>query len=156
MDLGQYTKLFKFLTIIPVVVSILTFVEGFLPYKTLRTAVEFRSKSYSIKTGITTYTIHFKGIDDQFPEEIYNNLLNDEKVDLKLTYFNKQIIEVVRLSDNKTFINSTSESYAIYAFAIVYLLSGLVWLSSGYLKNRTAIILAFIILFSAIQLVRMF
>ena len=156
MDFGQYTKVLKILTIIPFLAGLLTIVETILPYKSIETRVISKESKYRAKTESTTFTVNFEGINDQFTEDIYNALLEGDEVELKATYFNKQIRFVNQKKVNLEYENSTSEPWAIYAFGLVFLLSGLVWTRSGLLKNRTAMYLAFVILLGFISLIRMF
>lgn len=154
MDIAKYTNVLKYLTLIPMLSGVLTFVEAFLPYKSYETVVVSKQSSYRAKSGTTTYNVYFSGIDDQFTEEIYNNLLEGDEVLLKATYFNQQIRQVTKLSEEKTYENSTGEPYALYVFATIFLLSGLVWFKTGHLKNRHAWYLALIILIGSITLIR--
>ncbi|HMQ61935.1 MAG TPA: hypothetical protein PKE06_14780 [Flavilitoribacter sp.] len=156
MDFAQYTKWLRYLSIIPILVGMLTFIEIGLPYKTIETQVVSKRTSSRVKTGSTTYTVKFKGIDDQFTKEVYDELSQGDNVIVKATYFNKQIREVIKLPENNLLINDTSESIAVYGFAVAFLLSGLVWFKSGMLKNTQAKLLALLILASAIMGIRMF
>ena len=154
MDLSKYTKALKLMTVIPFVVGLLSFVEAILPFKTIQTKVVSKKSDYRAKTATTTYTVNFEGINDQFTEEIYNILSRGHEVELKATYFNKQRRMVK--TNNVEYENSTNEPLALYGFALVFLLSGLVWTKTGSLRSGPATILSFIILFAFIQLIRMF
>lgn len=156
MDIVKYSKAIKYLSIIPVLAGVLTFVEIILPYKSLDTEVISKRENYRAKTNSTTYKINFKGITDEFTEEIYASLNSGDKVIVKATYFNRQIREVVKLPEEKLYLNSTSEPYFLYGFAIVFLLSGLVLFKKNQLEKGQATISVFIIVLGTIQLLRMF
>ena len=80
--------------------------------------------------------------------------MEGDEVLLNATYFNQQIRQVTKLSEEETYENSTGEPYALYVFATIFLLSGLVWFKTGHLKNRHAWYLALIILIGSITLIR--
>ncbi len=155
IDFAKYSKLIKILTIIPVLVGLLTFAEAVIPEKTLDTEVVSKKSNFRLKTGNTTYTIQFKELDDQFTEEIYNSLIEGDKVTLKMSFFNEQISEVKRKKDNIVFSNDTSESLFMYLFAAAFLLCALVWFKSGTIKNSVAKYVCIAILISLIQGLRM-
>lgn len=156
MNLEKYSKIVKVLVFIPVITAVLTFSESMLPLTTINTKVISKEKTYKEKTDHTTYTINFEEINDQFTEEIYTVLEQGNEVELKITYFNKQIKEVTQKETNIKYENSTFEEWALYGFAIIFLLCGLAWTKKGTLNEGIAVSLAFPIFISLIQLVRMF
>ncbi len=152
MNLTKYSKLLKYLTIIPFLVGVATLVEYFIPNNVIQEQVVSKSENYRVKTG-TTYTVDFKDINDQFTKEIYTALREDIPVNLEVTPIHKQIRSII-LENGTVLMNDTDEQLIIYGFGVAFLLCGLAWFKSGNLKKRQALILAVGILVSFISLLR--
>jgi|GEM_PF-1577905 len=156
LNLSKYSKLLKILAIIPVLMGVLTLAEIAIPLKMISTKVVSKNETYRLKTDRTTYKIGFVDIDDQFTEEIYNALVEGNKVKVHATYFNEQIQKVERISDGKVFENDTGETYFVWGFGVAFLLAALSWFKSGMLTNPQSLTLAFITLFGVVNALRMF
>lgn len=154
MDLSKYSQLIKVLTIIPLIIGILTFVEIVLPTTIHETSVVSKEENYRVKTGRTTYSIQFESIDDQFTQEIYETVKEGEQVVIEVTPIHKQIKSLTTLNGN-TLLNDTGENYAIFAFGLVFILCSLVWLKKGDLSKRQSLYIALIIVLSIISGIRM-
>ncbi len=155
MDLSKYSKQIKFLTTIPLLVGILTFIEVILPNNSITTTVVSKKEKYRKKTDKTTYTIQFEYLDDQFTPEIYEALSKGDKVTLEVSPVHKQIKSVSTLNNKEKFQNETGENYYIFGFGLVFLLSSLVWLKKGVLSKNQSNYIALIILVSIISIIRM-
>lgn len=151
MDLSKYSKQIKLLTIIPLLVGVLTFIEIVLPNKSIPSSVISKKESYRLKTDATTYTIQFENINDQFTQEIYESLTEGDLVQLEISPIHNQIITITNLNDQKKFQNETGEKYAIFGFGLVFILCSLAWLKKGELSKKQAIYILFIILISIIM-----
>ncbi len=148
MNFARFSSFIKAAALIPVLIGVLTFAEAFLPYQTIETKVISKRESFRIKTGQTTYSINFDGLNDQFSENVYYAISEGDLVTVKATFFHKEIRELERSSDNVIFKNDTSEPIFLFGFAIVFLLAGLSWFKSGDLSNGQAKFVSIIILLS--------
>lgn len=148
--LAELTPVLKIMSLIPVTVGLLILSETFIPYKVLETVVTAKSKSFRAKTGTTTYSIQFGELNDQFTEEIFMALNENDQVRLWTTYFTSEIREIESLADGKTYANATLERYFLYGFAVAFLLSGLVWRKQGNLGKQQAFLTAIAILMSVV------
>ena len=155
MDLSKYSTHIKFLTIIPLLVGALTFIEIALPNTFITTTVISKKETYRAKTDRTTYTIQFENIDDQFTPEIYEALTEGAQVFLEISPIHKQTKSVTTLINDHKIKNETGENYAIFGFGLVFLLCSLAWLKKGKLSKKQSIYIAFIILISIISGIRM-
>lgn len=152
----KYAKTIKRLAIVPLIAGAVSLAEGFFPNHTIKTTVISKRESYRLKTNTTTYTIEFEGIDDQFTEKIYNAINENDSVILSATYFNKQISSIKNLSNGETMDNDTGEVYAVYGFAIAFLLAGLLVFKKGVPANWQLKAAAILTLFSSITIIRWF
>lgn len=155
MNWFKYASWIKRLAIIPLIVGILSIVEGLLPLKVLETVVVAKNDSYRLKTDSYTYTIDFVGIDDQFTKEIYDYIQVGDSVILEMTYFNEQIVTLHQKGVDFVYQNDTGETYAVYGFAIAFILAGLLFFKKGVPKNWQLKYTAILIIFSMISAFRM-
>jgi hypothetical protein len=155
LNLAKYSKLLKILAIIPVLIGLITFLEAFLPYKNIETSVVSKDKSYRAKFDRTTYNIYFENNNDQFTEEIFNNLKVGDDVILKVSYLHEETSEITKVTSNKIFSNSTGEVYVVYLLALGFLLPGLSWLKKRSLSSKQAMYMLAIILVSLGDLYRL-
>lgn len=155
MNRSKQATLIKLLTIIPLLVGSLTFIETVLPNYNITTTVISKKENYRLKTDRTTYTIEFENIDDQFTQEIYESIAENDQVVLEITPFHKQIKSVTNLINNQILQNETGENYAIFGFGLVFILSSLIWLKKGELPKILTIYILFITLISLIMGIKM-
>ncbi|MEP1487651.1 MAG: hypothetical protein ABJK28_04425 [Algibacter sp.] len=155
LNLAKYSKLLKVLAIIPILIGLITFLEAFLPYKNIETSVVSKDKSYRAKFDRTTYNIYFENNNDQFTEEIFNNLKVGDDVILKASYFHEETSEITKVTSNKIFSNSTGEVYIVYLLALVFLLPGLSWFKKRSLSSKQSMYVLAIILVSLGDLYRL-
>ena len=156
IDWTKHASLIKRLTIIPLVVGLLGFVEMALPNKTLKTKVLSKKETFRLKTNSTTYTITFEGINDQFTEEIYNHLKENQDVEIAYTPFNKQIESIKTTNPVVEMANDTGETYAVLGFSLAFVLAGLLFFSKTVPKNWQLKAAAILTIFSIITGFRMF
>lgn len=152
----KYASLIKRLTLIPLLIGLLGFIELALPSKTVLTKVLSKKDSYRVKTGTTTYTIDFEGINDQFTEEIYNHLTENQQVEITYTLFHKQIESIKTTNPEIELINDTGENYAVLGFSLAFVLAGLLFFSKKTPKNWQLKAAAILTIFSLITGFRMF
>ena len=139
------------MALIPVIIGVLFLIEGALPYRHIDTVVVSKHSSFRIKTGTTTYSIRFNGLNEQFTEEIFEALEQNDSVRLEVSYFSMEVNSLTRIADGAVFQNDTSEWIFHYIFAIVFLLVGLSWFKTGDLRKREAIFVFIMILMSLIS-----
>mgnify|MGYP007009413236 CR=1 FL=1 len=154
LNLPKYSKLIKILSIIPVAVGLMTFIEVFLPYKSINTVITSKNTSYRARFHSTTYSIDFTDNNDQFTEEIYNSFHVNDEVIVYATYFNEEVAKIKNKNSGKIYENSTGEVYFLYGFALLYLLAGLTWIKKHNLSAEQCKFALFIIIFSSITFFR--
>jgi len=151
MQLSQYSKYIKYLTIIPFIVGTLIFVEILLPLKTEKTKVVSKEIEQRRKSG-TTYKIKFEKLQDEFTRQIYSNVNEGDEVIVDYTPLNKQIRKVTSIRRNKRYSNSTNEKYFDYGFGVVFILLTIVSFTINIqLTNKQYLVILFIILLSIVQ-----
>lgn len=156
IDWTKHASLIKRLTFIPFVVGLLGFVELALPSKTIQTKVLSKKESFRAKTGSTTYTIEFEGINDQFTEEIYSHLNENQEVEITYTPFHKQIESIKTTNPEVELVNDTGENYAVLGFSFAFVLAGLLFFTKKTPKNWQLKAAAILTIFSLITGFRMF
>lgn len=126
-----------------------------MPFKNIKTNVVSKDKSYRAKFDRTTYNIYFENNNDQFTEEIFNNINVGDEVILKASYFHEETSELTNIKSNKVYSNSTGESYVAYLLAFVFLLPGLSWFKKRNLSSKQSMYMFAIILVSLGDLYRL-
>ncbi|MFT6716783.1 MAG: hypothetical protein ACJA0Q_001431 [Saprospiraceae bacterium] len=155
MDLSRFSKAIKILSVVPLIIGSLIFIEIILPEDSLLTIVDSKSENYRLKTDKTTYTIKFENTDDQFTEEIYNAINKNDSVLLKTTALNKQVSSLTIIKTGEKFLNETGENIAIFAFGVVFVLSGFSFLIKGELGKKPSLIISIMILISIVMGLKM-
>lgn len=153
-NLPKYSKLIKILSIIPVLVGLMTFIEFFLPDKEIDTLITSKQTSYRTRFDTTIYSIDFENNNDQFTETIYHAFNVNDEVVIYASYFHEEVAKIKKKNSNKTFENSTREVYFLYAFALLYLLTGLTWFKKHNLSDKQCKYALIIIVVSSITFFR--
>lgn len=121
MNLAKYSKAIKILAILPVLFGFSNIADFILPSKTINTFVVSKKESTGSKFGNTTLSIDFENNNDQFTDQIYNNLNVGDKVILTVSALHEETDAVTKISTNQTFKNNTSEIYARLLITLVML-----------------------------------
>ena len=152
LNLSKYSKLIKYLCILPVIVAVFSLSELVVPLKTIESQIVSKDVNHKVRFGFDhyTYTIHFNNLREQFSEEIYKIAEIGDKTLSKVTYLSDQIQEITFKKNNKKYVNSSGENYAIVFLGIFMLLAGLSWLKKQNLSNKQSKYLIFIIIFSLV------
>ncbi len=128
MNLAKYSKAIKILAVIPVLFGLSNIADFILPTKTIKTTVVSKKESTSSRFGNTTLNIYFEDNNDQFTDQIYNNLEAGDAVLLSVSALHEETNAVTILDTNQRFENNTSEIYArllitlVMLFPIIYIL----------------------------------
>ena len=155
LNLPKYSKLIKFLCLIPILVGIMNITENFLPTKEIETSIVSKNTNYRVKFDKTTYNIDFEDNNDQFTQEIYNEFNISDKVVINVTYFTEETSSIRKLNSDKIFENSTGEIYFRILFGVVFLIP-LFWVSKKQQLSANQCKYALIlILISAISMIRL-
>lgn len=128
LNLPKYSKPIQLLCLIPILVGIMNITENFLPTKEIKTKAISKNTSYRERFDKTTYNIDFEDNNDQFTQEIYNELNIGDEVVINATYFTEETSSIRKLDSDKIFENSTGEIYFRILFGLAFLIP-LFWVS---------------------------
>jgi len=149
----NYYKIAKFFLFIPLLVGTLVIVEQFLPYQKVTAIVDYKSNRDN-KFGMTTYSIDFDDANDQFVEEIYNAVKEDDEVVLNVSYFSKEVKKVQLKNNPIEMYNATNEIYFQLGMALAFIGFGSFFLRKSYFTNKNYKYIIFLCCFSLVSLIR--
>lgn len=149
----NYYKIAKFFLFIPILLGTLTVVEQFLPYKKVTTVVDYKS-SRDNKFGMTTYSIDFENVNDQFTSKIYDAVKEDDEVVLNVSYFSKEVKTLQLKSNGIVMNNATNEIYFQLGMALAFIGFGIFFLRKSYFTNTNYKYIIFLCCFSFVGLIR--
>lgn len=145
----------RIMIIPPFLAGLLILTESLLPLTSSVHEITDKRTHYRSRFKRTTYSISFHHYTEQFTPEIYEALHAGELVELNRTAFTKETREVFWPQTGRFMVNSTGEKNYQIAFAIAYLLSGLIWFYKGdWHYNWKFATIGMIILLGTISLIR--
>lgn len=148
----DYKKIVKYLLIIPMFVAGMQLVELVLPLQKVTEFVTYKRESSS--KGFTNYNVDFTKLNDQFTEEIYNELNEQDEVALEVTYFTKEVRSLVLSKSKKKMNNDTSEVYIQTAMALAVFVFSFLFFRKEYLDSRNFRIAIVLLIFGIFSLIR--
>jgi 1-aminocyclopropane-1-carboxylate deaminase/D-cysteine desulfhydrase-like pyridoxal-dependent ACC family enzyme len=148
----DYKKIVKYLLIIPMFVAGMQLVELVLPLQKVTEFVTYKRESTS--KGFTNYNVDFTKLNDQFTEEIYNELNEQDEVALEVTYFTKEVRSLVLTKSKKKMNNDTSEVYIQTAMALAVFVFSFLFFRKEYLDSRNFRIAIVLLIFGIFSLIR--
>jgi 1-aminocyclopropane-1-carboxylate deaminase/D-cysteine desulfhydrase-like pyridoxal-dependent ACC family enzyme len=148
----DYKKIVKYLLIIPMFVAGMQLVELVLPLQKVTEFVTYKRESTS--KGFTNYNVDFTKLNDQFTEEIYNELNEQDEVALEVTYFTKEVMSLVLTKSKKKMNNDTSEVYIQTAMALAVFVFSFLFFRKEYLDSRNFRIAIVLLIFGIFSLIR--
>lgn len=148
----DYKKIVKYLLIIPMFVAGMQLVELVLPLQKVTEFVSYKRESTS--KGFTNYNVDFTKLNDQFTEEIYNELNEQDEVALEVTYFTKEVRSLVLTKSKKKMNNDTSEVYIQTAMALAVFVFSFLFFRKEYLDSRNFRIAIVLLIFGIFSLIR--
>ena len=148
----DYKKIVKYLLVIPILAASMQLLELVLPLQKVEETVTF--KRQSVRKGFTNYNIDFSELNDQFTEEVYNQLKEHDEVILEVTYFTKEVRSLVLTKSNKRMNNDTSEVYFQTAMALASFVFSIVFFRKEYLNFSNLKIAIILLLFGIFSLFR--
>lgn len=152
MTAEAYHKIAKVFLVIPLLAGLLTIAEQFLPLQKVSTVVEYKSVSESAKSGLT-YSIDFSENNDQFTEEIYNQVKEGDAVNLEVLYFTKEV-KTLQLPGSVVLENSTSEVYFQLGMALAFIIFSVYFLRKNFFTNKNYRYIVLLCLIGLVSLIR--
>lgn len=117
--------------------------------------VERKNTSYRAKYDTKTLSIYFANdFNNQFTDEIYNALNEEDEVTLHVTYFTKEIRSVFLTKNNITLQNSTSEVYIQVILALGMILFSAFLMKKNFYTFRNYLYIALLLIMGIINLTR--
>jgi hypothetical protein len=156
IDLGRFSKIIKYLTILPLLAGILLVTEIFLPLEVVETSVIGKNKDYRTKTSSYRYTVYFDDLKEQVTEDIYMEVETLDNVILRVRPFTQTVEEVFIKKYEHQHQNDSGETTATTVIGILFLMCGLIWFKRGNLHNFVAMLVAVMIILAIIQIYRIF
>lgn len=154
MDLAKYSQFIRYSMFVPLIIGFLILSELVLPLKQIETEIIDKNESYRAKFNNTTYNIYFENNNDQFTEEVFNNLEIGDQVKLETTYFTKEVSTITNLETNELFKNETNENYVRSGLAIIMIISFIYFFRKSVLTSKNMKIMLLIIFFTLINIYR--